>query len=381
MRKSWLKLSTLIILIILSCVNVYKENEYSKTNSIFPSINSEQRKVYYELYYNKLSGEITNDRIQLIQDMYFPLAEECSDMQYSTDYDKNKLTGYVFGDYYLFKKYIIPQVEYAYMYPQTSNVISKKASENIDFYNNFESKYEIRKNKIINNTYKDRFIPEYRLTEWVSIYFSYDFSSLLIILMLILGCCSVFSSETEKGMDITINSINKRNKTINAKIISTLIYCLVLLIFFTAFDLIYIAARYGIDGVFCPIYSVSMFQFCPFIFSVFIVILICLLCKLLVFFIIGLMCLLISILSKNTIMSTDLSFLASIGLITLNDKSSNIFNPIGLLSTRNYISQLECSNIFDIPVLSLFINLLFGAILIIILLLLNKKLAFRRQAC
>ncbi len=231
MRKSWLKLSTLIILIILSCVNVYKENEYSKTNSIFPNTNSEQRKVYYELYYNKLSGEITNDRIQLIQDMYFPLAEECSDMQYSTDYDKNKLTGYVFGDYYLFKKYIIPQVEYAYMYPQTSNVISKKASENIDFYNNFENKYEIRKNKIIYNTYKDRFIPEYRLTEWVSIYFSYDFSSLLIILMLILGCCSVFSSETEKGMDITINSINKRNKTINAKIISTLIYCLVLLIF------------------------------------------------------------------------------------------------------------------------------------------------------
>lgn len=244
--------------------------------------------------------------------------------------------------------------------------------ENVEFYLEHNNFADAQKNKYIYKLYQNREIKNYNLSEWVKIYFEYDFSSLLIIIMIIIGLASSFSTEIESGMLAHLKSGGKLKRAVNAKLISMAIYIFILTVLFTIFDLLTIKHICGIDGIFNPIYSAKFFGNSPFSFSLFAAVAVCSLGKFLAFFVFGEIVILISAVSKNSIFSLCLCFLVAVIFIVTADESSTIANPVNMLLIYKMLKNFDCVIIFGKPILSLYIALAFYFIIICVLILIIK---------
>ncbi len=357
MRKSWLKLSVLLVLTALSILNVYRINEVFNIFGRFSGEDmTEVKSAYYQMY-DELSGTVSGDEIQFLKENDKHLSALVLNKEYSTEYNPDCYTGYEFGDFALFHFYLIPEVEYYITYPNLSNEIVSKAYENIGFYTQCKNYYEAKYNTLIYNLYSGRSIPEYHLTEWAEHYFSYDFSSLLAIIMLILGLSSCFSGEKECGMGALITSSGKVGITARAKLASAFLYALFLTVYFVVLDLACVGVLYGVDGLNSPVYSAEYFAYCPYGFTFAQAILICAALKFIALFVIAEIIMLISQISPNTIIAAIGSFLAAVALILTAGYSNIPLNPIMALTPDTYLKGLNCINIFGEPVPALYIAL------------------------
>ena len=350
MRKSWLKISAVILLIILSILDMICLSDMCKRNN--DRVYGELGQSYYRAY-NKFCGEITEEKISLLKKESDELAAEVADGLYSTEYDPNRYTGYIFGDNVLLNNEIKPKMSYCILYPNTSNKIALTAYENIDFYKSLGCDFEARKNEKIAEMYKDRYIPEYRTTVWTDTFFNYDFSSLLCIIMLIFGLSASISTEHETAMIQLIISTGKGRKTTVSKIISAAIYCAILSLYFVVIDIMGINAFLGIDGMNMPIYSAQIFEKTPYNFSFITAIILYAGLRFLSLFLVSLIIMLFSQIFKNSILSISFSFASVIALIVLSTMDRSIFNPVNLFISRTYLEKFEVLNFFNYPVLSL----------------------------
>lgn len=380
MRKSWLKLSTLIVLIIFAALNIYRIN--STSQSYFFTY-GEFQEPYFRLY-ETVCGELDEDKTDAFRERRDEMSNLIMSKSYGTEYDIEKYpyTGYAFGDYSLYNAAIAPEISYCATYENTSNQIAVKAADAYNFYKEQGDDNKMRENALIYELYIGREIPEYRATNWANAYFSYDFSSLLCVILLILGLAPSFTNEKTSGMDSLISAYGKSSKSLTAKIISAAIYCVGLTILFTALDLAFTNKFLVITGVDMPIYSAEMFQYSPFGFSFFCAFFICAGLRLLGLIVIALLILLISKISPNTIISIAVSFAAVLALIFLSLLSDSFFNPIGLLTPKTYIEDFSVVNFFGTPVLSLYAAVFAAVILcaaeMIILALRRKNNVFSR---
>lgn len=350
MRKSWLKKSAVILLIILSVLDMICLSDMCRRNN--DRVYGELGKSYYKAY-NKFCGEITEEKINLLKKESDELAAEVADGVYSTEYDPNRYTGYIFGDNVLLNKEIKPKMSYCILYPNTSNKIALTAYENIDFYNSLGCDFEARKNEKIAEMYSGRYIPEYWTTVWTDTFFNYDFSSLLCIIMLIFGLSASISTEHETAMIQLIVSAGRGQKTTVSKIISAAIYCGFLSLYFVVIDMIGINAFLGIDGLDMPIYSAQMFEKTPYNFSFITAIILYVGLRFISLFLVSLIIMLFSQVFRNTILSISFSFASVIALIVFSAMNKSIFNPMNLFIPRTYIERFEVFNFFDYPILSL----------------------------
>lgn len=373
MRKSWLKITTLIVLAVLSVFDILCLSDACRRSN--DRIYGEMGESYYRAY-DKFCGKITRDKIDTLKRESDELAAEVSDGVYSTNFDPERYTGYIFGDFALLNIQIKSEMTYCILYPNTSNKIAAKAYENIDFYENLNCSFEADKNKIISKMYSGRSIPEYRTTAWAEAFFKYDFSSLLCVIMLIFGLSSIFSTESESGMIRLIVTSGHSGKTVASKILSSAVYCVFLSIYFTLLDLIFVNIFLGIDGMNMPIYSAQMFEKAPFGFSFFEAIMLYSATRFLALFAIALLILFFSYILFNSIASICVSFGFVIILIALSMLGKNIFNPINMLIPCAYLKDFEVYNIFGIPVISLFAAVtaiaLICAVLIILILIVKR---------
>lgn len=381
-KKSWFKLPILFLLIVLSLINVYKLTSFYKNMGHFGE-SSGVRKAYYT-FYKIYSGEITNEKINDAIENYNKLAVLASDENNINKYSQDTASGYIYGDYITYEAYVIPELEYAVTYPNKANEICSNAYENITFYTEHNNYEDAEKNEYIYKLYKDRKVKNYNLTEWVKIYFEYDFSSLLVIIMIIIGLAPSFSTENESGMIIQIKSYGKLGKAVNAKTISAIIYILLLNVFFVFCDLLTINCLCGIDGLFNPIYSSEFFGNSPFNFSIFTAIFICALGKYAALLMIGEIVFLISAISKNSIISLCICFIAITLLMISANKNSIIVNPVNMLLVYKLLEKFDCTIIFGKPILSLYIALAIYIIVIVALFFIIKICTIgigRRNLC
>ena len=123
----------------------------------------------------------------------------------------------------------------------------------------------------------------------------------------------------------------------------------------------------GIDGIFDPVYSAEFFGNSPFDISLFTAIIVCALGKYLAFLVIAEIVILISFISKNSILSLCGSFLAIILLMLTANENSAIIDPINMLLVYKMIEKFDCIMIFGKPVLSLYIAFVIYFIVIIAL--------------
>lgn len=356
MKKSWLRLPILVLAAVFCILNSYKINESYNMTGRFPLPNGiELKNAYYQLLDSTFSGKITTEKIEYAVNNYNDLSMEIKDGSYSTEYDESRLTGYVYGDYALYHAYIIPEMEYAVTYTNISSEIAKRAYDNIAFFTKYGNFSDAEKNQIIYRIYKNRQISNYNMTEWVSVYFKYDFSSLLVIIMIIIGLANSFSAESESGMYMIILTNRKNKKTAIAKLLSAALYVLLLTVLFTLADIVTINKLCRIEGVLNPIYSAQVFEYSPFDFSFLSAIVICSFSKYLAFTVVAKIVMIISAIEKNTILSIGTAFVLCSGLIIAANRSDMPANPINLLTGYDLLNEFDCVTLFNRTVLTLYV--------------------------
>lgn len=356
MRKSCLKTSVLILLIIFTVLNFISMNDRCRTRL---TMTYGEHGTYYFRLYNTICGELTEEKLKPFRERANELENEVMDMVFSTEYRPDEFyTGYVFGDFMLYNVDIGRAITYCSTYPNTSNAIAARAAEGYDFYKSAGNTYETKKNILIYDLYRDRYIPEFRATYWTNLFFGHEFSSLLCVVMLIFGLAAGFTTEKESGMYQLIASTGSRTKTAAAKICSSAVYCAFLSVWFTGCDLLFTDFLLGVRGLDMPLYSAEMFEKTPFNLRFIEAVLVVLGTRFLALFTISLMILLISKITPNTIISMASSFGAVLALILLTAVSQSIWNPVGMLTPNAYLTEFSCVNLFGEPVLTLFVGLL-----------------------
>lgn len=354
MRKSWLRVPILILLIIMSALSAFKlSGECRAANTR----RNGDGKTWYWNVYKQYCGEISNEKIAEFRAVSDSLSVQYNSGNYSNAYNDGYVTGYLAGDYVLYNIDIKPEIAYAVTYPNISNAIVTKAYENIEIYNSVGMNYEAKRNSLIYQAYQNRFIPEYRATFWAEIFFGYDFSSLLCVIMLAAGLSSCYTSEKESGMKTLITAANQNTKTNLAKIFSAAVYSAFLSVYFTLSDLISLNFLVGVDGLNMPIYSAETLQKSPFQFSFFTAIILWIFIRFVSLFLISLIILLLSKFSANTIISVFSAFAACLLLTLLSGWNKNVFNPVCALNPSAYIEEFSALNFFGFPILSLHIAL------------------------
>lgn len=379
-KKNFLKPSILIFLIIFSIINIYKINisyrDYTLENykgyvGVLTNLGNQK------LYKEKLKGDINNEKIDFVMDYYKELLEIVSKIDYSTEYDENLYTGYSFAEKNLLERNVIPFLKYNYMYGTNILEIVEKAKVNIEFYSNISNTYEVMKNKRIINMYRNRELNNITNTRGMEYYFKYNFSSLLVILLLLLGLPNVFCIENETGMSNLISISKNKNMTIKMKFIGSFIYMFIISLYFLFLNLITIYIISGTDSFFIPLYGLKIFEFTPLKVSVASFIFYDFLMKFLVFLLLGGIILLVSYYLKQTMSAFLVGTVSITGLIIINDFWSTCYNPISLITNYSMVRSFECSNIFGFCILDYEISIFIGIVYLFVICFFVRKQAIK----
>lgn len=354
MRKSFLKISALILLIIFTMLNILRIYDASRTQYTFTS--GQFHEPYFRLY-NTVCGKLNEEKLSPFRARAKELLDKVASHSYSTEYnpEEYEYTGYCFGDFNLYNTFIGKEITYCATYPNISNQIAEKAYDNYQIYKTVGNNFEAEKSAMIFNAYQIRSIPEYRATYWTNLFFNYDFSSLLCIIMLIFSLSSSFTNEKTSGMNALITAYGKNRSTTWSKLIASAIYCVFLTVYFTICDLSATHLLLGVDGLDMPLYSAEMFQFTPYNFNLWAGICLWIGQRFLALFSLSLVFLLISKTSPNTIVSMAVSFGITLILILTTAISNSILNPICALTPSTYIREFSVANLFGKPILMMIV--------------------------
>lgn len=378
MRKSWLKSSTLLFLIIFIAIDIYKINSDFATNNAAAGSQSLIRESKHELY-QQLRGKVTQEKIDFIKETSETLQNEVAGFNFSTEYDESRYTGYVFGDSRLFEGDLKKAFRYIVMYSNSSDRVALRAYENIEFYKDVNNKYEQRKNAMIMYSYQGRSLDSFYLTQGSEIFFQYDFSCLLCLCLIGAIFCRSFSMEKEQGIKNLISISAGAKSTVTAKCISACIFCLLISSIFMIVDLFTMNILYNIDGLSQPIYSLYSFEFSPFSISVLRTIFIMVLMRFIVFCIVVLTVMIISSLCNSSLISLVLSFLCIGGLVFLQEHISTFINPIELLSIKKYLVTFQSVNIAGFPFHTIHISFVLYLLIIFLFVFIIHYLNRRRS--
>lgn len=357
MRKSWLKLPLMLLLILFILIDIYKINNDFIINDAAAGSEMLIRNSKPELY-QSMRGKITQEKIDFIKTNSDTLAKEVESFAFSTEYDESRYTGYVFGDYRLFDGTFKNDFRDIAMYANLSNRIAQQAYENIEFYEAHNNRYEQQKNIMIMNAYQNRSLDSYYLTQGSEIFFDYDFSCLLALFMIVAVFCQSFSREKEQGMHRLIAISAGAESTIIAKCVAASSFSAILSIVFTSVDWITMNSLYNLDGLTQPIYSLNSFEYSPFNTSVIGMMFNMLVIRFVVYFLISLVIMIISSLSKSSLLSLVLSFAFVAGLVLLQENITSFLNPVEMLSPQKHLAEFQCVNIAGYPIYTIFASLL-----------------------
>ncbi|MDR2714055.1 MAG: hypothetical protein LBB42_00770 [Coriobacteriales bacterium] len=316
---------------------------------------------YWEIY-GIIEGKMTEESIGFVMESLERLStalaaegvepEEASDAFY---------TGYAFGDYVVFDKHR-QEMERIFLYNDRIQKLKISAKENADFYESLGNNYESKKSELIAMVYGNRTLDHYYETAGMQKYFSYDFSSLLIMLSLMLIASSVFAKEHElKTHQLTFVAIKGHHRTVLAKSIAAASVAVVLCFTFYVSDLICFLCSNHLFGWMTPIYQIRGFAPTPLTISVWQFALISFFLKCFGCILISQIIVFFSALLKSTIatvvLSAALLFLC-VGLYGLS--TFDPINPISFLYNRDFLSAPSFVNVCGVPVKSFQLVILAG---------------------
>lgn len=361
--KQFCKRSIMVLLVVFSVANLFKIYGEYKSYSHLTNGSGEQswHTVHWQLY-KEYKGEITPEKIDQLLAVYQPLAEATADMTASTATDDpNTMTGNIYSDRNLLDKYFVQPMRYFYEYCGQAEQVADRARRNVALYAELGAIYQQRESGAIYNLYAGRSIPSFAYREMCNYYLNYDFSIVLTLLLCLYGIIGTFVSEKETQMDmLLLVSPNGGRKTTLAKILAATIFLLLVTLWFSLLDLIGFAASFQtIEGLNLPTYAIPAFAEASVNISILQYVLLSAALKCVGVWVVGMICLLVSMFWKNALLPFVINFALCTAMIISGAACaySNFFwtkvlNPYSLLTNRVLLGKTEFVNIGGFPVLT-----------------------------
>lgn len=392
-RKHFFKKAMLFAILIFSVINVCKiYSVYTRDAWMGKPDYADWNAVYWHLY-DDYRGNITSDKIDLLLSVYRPLEQKTADRTAKVTMDDPQYyTGSPYGDYYLLRLMYVQPMEYFYVYQNTADRIVAAAKDNMSFYESIGNSYEYRKNEQIAQLFSDRMISNFAYTEMHLHYFQYDFSALLVLLLVLYGLANVFTSEKEADMDVLLLTTALGGaRTVAAKIAASMLYVITICFWFWALDYISFSVIFrSIDAVSLPVYALECFQNTPI--SITLGQFACLgaIVKTIGMLVLSMIFLFISGFFKSALLPFIFNLLLSFGLIYSHEAYAGssqilfkILNPFALIINRTVYGSTEFLSVLNQPILSYKAALIVAMIVIVsftfIILMTARKNAMRRK--
>ncbi len=367
LSKNRLIFVIIAVFVLLDIFNIYRN--YNMDNGVPTGVsraNCEIRK--------KLNGSITEQKKKRVNLEISNLSKLINSKYKNQKKPDNRfLSGYAFWDLQLWQKYQ-NYFERAEDYSDNLANNLETANQNIGYYKDKNTFYK-NENELYFNLYSGRMITEVFDTDSLPDYFGYSFSSILIVIVLLIGVIPCFCGEFECDMNIVLNtSVLGGRKTIIAKLISIIIFTITVSVLFFLVDFVSFLIFDGIDGLSAPLYSVQGYENTPVNLSVKEFIALIALFKTIGMLVISMIFSLLSRLFKKSIVPFLCGFSAFFLLIIskafLTDKigrAVNTFNPIALLTANNLFVKFDVLMVVFRPVF-VWTEVLFAGLTVLVLL-------------
>ncbi len=353
-RKNYLKRYLIVIIFAFTLVNVISIYGYYETSHVFSTEKDDSwSKAFWDLYEENYKGEITIEKINRLMEIYSPLYQACVvERTFNTEYDPDTFTGYEFGDYRMLDLGFVRPMEYAYTYREKALEIANNAKQNMIFFSSIDNVYQYRSSLKIASLYEGRQINNFYNTEMYDNLFSYDFSSFLILLTVIVAIVPVFVAEKETEMNLIL-SISKKGgkKTVRAKIASACFFVTGICIWFTITDFFAFAAFFGLTGLTNNLYALRDFMLTPLDITMWEYIIVSAGVKILGMQAVSAVILFISSLFKKALLPYVISLGALFSMMLADElATTKHFNPFDLIVNRELFRHTNLIRIMDFPV-------------------------------
>ncbi len=257
-KKSFGSLWTLVFLVALLLVNGWqlKEKYHHATASFAGS------EMLYEEFYSRWKGPITPEKIREVMAIYGPLREKEIMRTISYQPGSGTYLDTEFEDYRFFGKHFAEEMEYDYLYVNRTIAVSQNAKTLAELFRTCGNDYEYAKTEAVSQAFSGRRIPNFTDTRYIEVWLQNDFSSLLVLIMCLLGLGTVFVTERETEMYMLQRTARFGGKaTVAAKLTASTIYILVICVLFFGQDFAVLQLMSGHrEALDSPVYAISMLR-------------------------------------------------------------------------------------------------------------------------
>lgn len=265
-RKGIFRRSVFIALVLFLCLDIFKIWQDYRAGAIREVIgNTGGMQAGFAEIYDRVNGPITKENAEFLAGEYQRLSRAVADGTYSRRPQAGTYSGYIYGDYFLIGSYFYPQMSYCVEYSARMTERLEQEADNLKFYQSAGNSFMAAKSSYILQHYADRCVSAFYLMDsWESL-LKFDFSDLLILLLLILSLAASFTREKETGMTMLLASSRRGGWPVfAAKCGGAVFYGIGLTIIFSLLNLMVYGALFGLQGWDCPLYAIEAYQNTPF---------------------------------------------------------------------------------------------------------------------
>ncbi len=352
LKKMFRNKLLLFMLLLFGILNLYRiYSGYRKQTGSEPQFYS----AYFRIYEN-VSGEWNNDIIRYVVAEYEKAKAVVDAGGFSTEPNQpGTHTGYIFGDMNVFEQ-IKNEMDERYHYEQTMRKLTANAAENAAFYEQKGNTELAAKNRKIAETYQDRKVTAFYDTWGLNEYFKYDFSTLLILILMILMLSPLFAKEHELEMHGLLHLAQNAGKLPVCKLAAGgIAVCAVSLLFFTE-DFLAFRSLYHISGLFQPVNTLDGYFYSPLHLRIGTYILLNAALKILSFLVLGSICSAVSAAAKHELVPFCVSFSVMLMLVAgdafAGSSVLSVLNPVTLLSGKKLFREFQTVSFFGTPFFS-----------------------------
>lgn len=368
----------LILVLIFLFVNALKVYSVSKEQSPFFKLTEDYFKEAYEELYRNYKGELTDAKVDEIMSLYNSLSEKVADQTYSTDEEEGSMTFNSFSDFLLLEWCFITDIEYETGYEEYAEEIVKNAVENISFYQEIGNQYEARVNYKIAKAFYERKLTNFYNTDGFRSLIYYDFSGIIILLLALFGCSSVFVKERETEMTILLQTSSRgQTETFVSKMIACILFLSCICILFSVEDYMLFTVGFGnMDAFLDSIYMLEGFKDSLLNINLISFYGICIASRILGVIVIGIMFMIGSLYGKNAlqVILVNMGILMGlVGMYSISEDTSKLVNPLMLFYGRKLFMKQSFVNVFGYPMAKSVMIYIFSAFLIVVGVLWMKK--------
>lgn len=344
-RKIWKSRFLWGMFVVLILIDIYQitQNVHSIT-----SISDGEKKIY-----EKICGEYTEEKNTWLLETLSAYEEQIKNGGYETGGQvEGTYTGYVMGDYMVLESNY-EQMKEDYQYRTYAKQIAEKAKNNVERLQGTKYQFERNKYSMIYHSFAKRKITAFHYDDLVNSFFEYDFSTILEILIVVVGTLNFLDRNRRfKMLELMDTAKIAKRKYRFCQLASIFLFSGMVLATFTGIDLLlFQRGNLSIDNWLDPLYSVQGYEETLFDGSVFQFFLMWLLGRYLVLVFFGVFLFACYSVFYSETVTIALEMVIFVGSVTICLNWKWWWNPIGLLNSQEICKAHDLYNFFSIPVL------------------------------